>query len=48
MPIVAVPTTAGTGSETHSFGVITDEEIGRKDYVGHPSLLPVTTILDPA
>ena len=46
-PIVAVPTTAGTGSEAHSFAVITNEERGRKDYVGHPSLLPVTTILDP-
>jgi alcohol dehydrogenase len=46
-PIVAVPTTAGTGSEAHSFAVITNEERGRKDYIGHPSLLPVTTILDP-
>jgi len=46
-PIVAVPTTAGTGAEAHSFAVITHEEIGRKDYVGHPSLLPVTTVLDP-
>src|SRR6476469_2746809 len=45
--IVAVPTTAGTGAEAHSFAVITHEEIGRKDYVGHPSLLPVTTVLDP-
>jgi alcohol dehydrogenase len=47
-PIVAVPTTAGTGSEAHPFAVITREAAGRKDYVGHPSLLPVTTILDPA
>jgi alcohol dehydrogenase class IV len=47
-PIVAVPTTAGTGSEAHPFAVITREATGRKDYVGHPSLLPVTTILDPA
>jgi alcohol dehydrogenase len=47
LPIVAVPTTAGTGAEAHSFGVITHEEIGRKDYIGHPSLLPVTTVLDP-
>ena len=47
-PIVAVPTTAGTGAETNSFGVITDEAAGRKAYVGHPSLLPVATILDPA
>jgi alcohol dehydrogenase len=46
-PIVAVPTTAGTGAEAHSFAVITHEEIGRKDYIGHPSLLPVTTVLDP-
>jgi alcohol dehydrogenase len=46
-PIVAVPTTAGTGSEAHSFAVITNEERGRKNYIGHPSLLPVTTILDP-
>lgn len=47
-PVVAVPTTAGTGAETNSFGVITDEAAGRKGYVGHPSLLPVATILDPA
>ena len=47
-PVVAVPTTAGTGAETNSFAVITDEAAGRKGYIGHPSLLPVTTILDPA
>jgi alcohol dehydrogenase class IV len=46
-PIVAVPTTAGTGAETNSFAVITDEAAGRKGYIGHPSLLPVATILDP-
>jgi alcohol dehydrogenase len=46
-PLIAVPTTAGTGAETNSFGVITDERAGRKAYVGHPSLLPVATILDP-
>jgi alcohol dehydrogenase len=47
VPIVAIPTTAGTGSEAHPFAVITHEEIGRKDYIGHPSLLPYATILDP-
>lgn len=47
-PVVAVPTTAGTGAETNSFGVITDDAAGRKGYIGHPSLLPVATILDPA
>jgi alcohol dehydrogenase len=46
-PIVAIPTTAGTGSEAHPFAVITHEAVGRKDYIGHRSLLPVTTILDP-
>jgi len=46
-PIIAIPTTAGTGSEAHPFSVITHEEIGRKDYIGHRSLLPMTTILDP-
>jgi alcohol dehydrogenase len=46
-PLIAVPTTAGTGAETNSFGVITDEAAGRKEYIGHPSVLPVRTILDP-
>jgi alcohol dehydrogenase len=46
-PIVAVPTTAGTGSEANSYGVITDESAGRKDYIGHPSLLPRASVLDP-
>lgn len=46
-PLIAVPTTAGTGAETNSFGVITDEAAGRKGYISHPSLLPVATILDP-
>jgi alcohol dehydrogenase len=47
LPVIAVPTTAGTGAETNSFGVITDEAAGRKDYIGHPSLMPVACILDP-
>ena len=46
-PVIAVPTTAGTGAETNSYGVITDETAGRKGYIGHPSLLPRVTILDP-
>jgi alcohol dehydrogenase class IV len=47
LPVVAVPTTAGTGAETNTYGVITDEVAGRKAYVGHPSVLPVATVLDP-
>jgi alcohol dehydrogenase len=47
LPLVAVPTTAGTGAETNAYGVITDEAAGRKAYVGHPSVLPVASLLDP-
>ncbi len=46
-PVMAIPTTAGTGAETNTYGVITDEAAGRKDYVGHPSLLPLWSVLDP-
>jgi alcohol dehydrogenase len=45
--VVAIPTTAGTGSETNTYGVITEESLGRKGYVGHPSVLPKVAILDP-
>jgi alcohol dehydrogenase class IV len=47
IPVVAVPTTAGTGAETNTYGVITDEAAGRKGYVGHPSVRPRVAILDP-
>jgi len=47
VPVIAIPTTAGTGSETNTYGVITDESVGRKGYVGHESVLPRRTILDP-
>lgn len=45
--LVAVPTTAGTGSETNGFGVITDPASGRKFYVGHASVRPAVAVLDP-
>ena len=48
VPVIAIPTTAGTGAETNTYGVITDEAAGRKDYVGHPSVLPRWSLLDPA
>jgi alcohol dehydrogenase len=47
VPVVAIPTTAGTGAETNTYGVITDERVGRKGYVGHESVLPRLAILDP-
>jgi alcohol dehydrogenase len=47
LPLVAVPTTAGTGAETNAFGVVTDAQAGRKFYVGHASTLPAAAVLDP-
>ncbi|WP_397404708.1 iron-containing alcohol dehydrogenase family protein [Phenylobacterium sp.] len=46
-PVIAVATTAGTGSETNSACVITNTELGRKTYVMHPSIVPAVSILDP-
>lgn len=46
-PVIAVPTTAGTGSETNSACVITDTKLGRKTYVMHPSITPKVAVLDP-
>jgi len=47
LPLLAVPTTAGTGAETNAFGVVTDETLRRKFYVGHASTMPAAAILDP-
>ena len=46
-PVIAVPTTAGTGSETNSACVITNTKLGRKAYVMHPSITPAFAVLDP-
>lgn len=47
LQVFAAPTTAGTGSETNMFAVITDEERGRKMLIAHAGVLPVASILDP-
>ena len=46
-PIIAVPTTAGTGSETGRAGVYTNEETKEKKIIFHPKMLPSIVILDP-
>ncbi|MGN6521615.1 MAG: iron-containing alcohol dehydrogenase family protein [Actinomycetes bacterium] len=47
LPVIAIPTTAGTGSETNSWGVIDDPEHRCKIYVGDASATPRVSILDP-
>ena len=46
-PIIAVPTTAGTGSETGRAGVFTNEETKEKKIIFHPKMMPSIVILDP-
>jgi alcohol dehydrogenase class IV len=46
-PIIAVPTTAGTGSETGRASVILNEDTGVKNVIFHPKFLPSIVILDP-
>ncbi len=46
-PIIAVPTTAGTGSEVGRAGVILDERAQLKKIIFHPKMLPAIIISDP-
>lgn len=46
-PIVAVPTTAGTGSEVGRAGVLTNSETHVKKIIFHPRVLPAQVICDP-
>jgi alcohol dehydrogenase class IV len=46
-PIIAVPTTAGTGSEVGRAGVITREDTHEKKIIFHPLMLPKIAIEDP-
>ena len=45
--IIAIPTTAGTGSETGRASVILNEKTGVKNIIFHPKILPTIVILDP-
>ena len=46
-PIIAVPTTAGTGSEVGRASVITNSETAEKKIIFHPKILPSIVICDP-
>ncbi len=46
-PIIAVPTTAGTGSETGRASAIINKKTGIKKIIFHPKILPSIVILDP-
>jgi alcohol dehydrogenase len=46
-PVVAVPTTAGTGSEVGRAGVITHAASHTKKVIFHPKMMPAITICDP-
>jgi alcohol dehydrogenase class IV len=46
-PVVAVPTTAGTGSEVGRAGVIMQEATHTKKVIFHPKMMPKVVIIDP-
>jgi alcohol dehydrogenase len=46
-PIIAVPTTAGTGSEVGRAGVVTHPVTHEKKIIFHPAIMPRVAILDP-
>jgi alcohol dehydrogenase class IV len=46
-PLIAIPTTAGTGSEVSRSGVATLEDTGRKTVIFSPALMPKAAICDP-
>ena len=47
LPIIAIPTTAGTGSETDAACVVTNDETHEKTGFGNPALYPVLAVIDP-
>jgi alcohol dehydrogenase class IV len=47
VPLIAAPTTAGTGSETTVYTIITDTEKNVKMLIGSPFLMPAAALVDP-
>ena len=48
LPIIAVPTTAGTGSEVTCWATVWDKQSARKYSLAHPELYPEFALIDPA
>jgi len=46
-PLIAIPTTAGTGSEVGRSGVIIVKDTGDKTIIFHPTMMPVLAVLEP-
>jgi len=48
LPMIAIPTTSGTGAETNHVSVITNTKMGIKRALKHPYMTPSVAILDPS
>lgn len=48
LPVIAVPTTAGTGSEATAVAVVSDPDLGMKMGISSPHIIPAASVCDPA
>ena len=48
IPVIAIPTTSGTGSETTNIAILKDDQAGTKGGIVSPHVIPSVAIVDPA
>lgn len=48
LPVIAVPTTSGTGSEVTPYAVLTNEETAQKGTIQQPEIFPMMAFMDPS